>query len=225
MSGVNKPAGNDSPTGFDPRHVRAFLEKISEDRDEEVNDIRRRVEAETQKIRKDGYRAARRLASQVATDTREHQRREHDRFLYKARSELTRERWSILGDLHRRALDAVRDRFEAAWRDESRQWAWCRHWVDAGADLAAGAPLEVRLGDGTSDTVAERTGKLLDSYPGEWTVRVDTAEPAGVVISWPDHLLDGTLPSHIAVATEEVMERVAALLDPGGEMDQADEPG
>lgn len=224
MTSTDEPAGNGLPIGFDPQHVRTFLTRIRQDRDQELADIRRRVEAETRNIRKEGYRAARRLASQVAADTRERQRRERDRFLYKTRSELTRERWSMLGDLRGKALEAVRSRFEEAWRDESSQWAWCRYWVEAACTLAAGAPLEVRLG-GTRNTVAERVEKLLQSYSGEWAVRLDAEEAAGVLVSWPDHRLDGTLASHVADATEEVMERVVDLLDPAGEPDEADEPG
>jgi len=224
VSGMDEPAGNDLPIGFDPQHVRTFLTRIREDRDRELADMRHRVEAETRTIRQEGYRAARRLASQVAADTRERQQREYDRFLYKTRSELTRERWSILGDLRGKALEAVRSRFEEAWRDESRQWAWCRHWVEAACALAAGAPLEVRLGD-ARNTVSERVEKLLQSYAGEWAVRLDAEEPAGVLVSWPDHRLDGTLASHVAEATEEVMARVVDLLDPAAEPDEADEPG
>ena len=54
-----------------------------------------------------------------------------------------------------------------------------------------------------------------------WTLE----EPAGVLVSWPDHRLDGTLASHVAEATEEVMARVVDLLDPAAEPDEADEPG
>lgn len=221
---MNDTLQTGSPIDFDPRHVETFLSRIREDRDRELAAVRQRVEAETAQIRTDGHRAARRLAHEMLTGVRERERREHDRFLYKVRAELIRERWSILDDLRRQAGDAVRARFEEAWRDGDRQWKWCCYWVDAASALAHGAALDVRLGGGAGNAVAKRIEQRLESYPGEWSVGV-AAAPAGILVSWPDHRLDGTLAPQVHDVTGQVMERLVALLDPAGEVDGHNEPG
>jgi vacuolar-type H+-ATPase subunit E/Vma4 len=212
------------PLEFDPKHVDAFLAKIRADRDRELAAIRRRVQAETTKIRREGHQAARRTARDMLAGVRERERREHDRFLYKVRTELVRERWSVLEDLRGQAQDAVRERFEAAWHDPEQQWVWCRHWIDAARELAGGAPLKIRLGQGV-EPVAQKIEQRLESYPGGCSLHADAHGSAGILVSWPDHCLDGTLTPQIDDATDEVMDRLVDLLNPSGAMEENHEPG
>ena len=95
----------DFPIEINPRHVRAFLDKIAADRDLELGKIDGQLREKVGEIRRQAHAEARRLARRLIDETRDRERRERDRYLYRLHSELTRERWVV--------LDRVRDRVRA----------------------------------------------------------------------------------------------------------------
>lgn len=199
---------------FDPRHVETFLTKIRADRDEAIQEIRGCAEQEIAKIRKDAYRAARALARKTIKSAREQEALERDRFLYKIKSELKREHWKVLESLRQEVLRRARETFEAAWAQPAQQWAWCESWLNTATELAQGQVLSIRLGQGGSDKITAKIKHKLKDYSGEWSAEIDQAAPAGVVIAWPDHLLDGTLISHCEDVSREVVNQLAQTLSP-----------
>ena len=201
------------PLSDDARHVDAFLRKIADHRDSELQQIAAQVTEEVNRIRRQAYADARNLARRVSATTRERERRQHDRYLYKLRSQLTRDRWSVLEEIRERVAADVWRRFEASWADTEQQWQWCRFWIEAATTLAATAEVRVLCGAGTAEEVAERIRRSLSNHPGRGDIRIDSAAPPGIVIEWQDHQLDGTLAQQCEVVVAMVLGRVAEILD------------
>ncbi|MDH3452906.1 MAG: hypothetical protein OEN20_10820 [Gammaproteobacteria bacterium] len=211
----------DFPIEYNPRHVETFLEKIARNRDRELQQIDQQVHAEVSKIRQQAHTEARQLARRVIRETRERERRQRDRYLYKLRSELTRERWGMLKQIHERVLRDVRARFARAWADQDRQSDWCRLWIESARSMAAANDLHIYCGAGTSDAVVEKMRHWLSDYPGRCEWHVDTARPPGLLVEWTDHHLDGSLDRQCEMVVEAVLNRVAEMLD----IDDPDENG
>lgn len=201
------------PIEINARHVQAFLDKIARYRDQELQQINQQVHTEVSKIRQQAHTNARQLARHVISETRERERRERDRYLYKLRSELTRERWSILNRVRERVFRDVRTLFERAWDDQDRQYDWCRFWIDAARVMATPNDLRVVCGAGTTDATAEQFQQLISDYPGHVEWHVDAAGPPGLRVEWPDHHLDGTLDRQCETVVTAVLAQVAEMLD------------
>ena len=203
----------DFPIEINPRHVQAFLDKIARDRDLELQAISQQVHTEVSKIRQQAHTEARQLALRVVGETRERERRERDRYLYKVRSELTRERWGILNQVRERVFRDVRALFDRAWADQDRQYDWCRFWIDSARVLATPNDLQIYCGAGTTDAVVEKLQQLSNDYTGRCEWHTDASRPPGLIVEWPDHYLDGTLDSQCETVVEAVLARVAEMLD------------
>ncbi len=201
------------PISPDARHVEAFLRKIARHRDDELQQIDSQVAGEVVKIRRQAYADARQLVRRVATDTRERERRQRDRFLYKVRSELTRDRWHVLEEIRGRVTADVHRRFEDAWREPHRQWQWCRFWIATAKTLASPADLRLLCGAGIAEDVVEKIRAALVDYPGNVELRIDDAAPSGLLVEWQDHQLDGTLVQQRDAVVATVLSRVAEIID------------
>jgi len=210
---MDKPEKNDNTElDFDPRHVETFLRKIHSDRDAEIEEISARAASEIAKIRKAAFSSNRALAHRTIKAAREQEARERDRYLYKVKSELKRQHWQILAELRQQVLAKARATFEAAWNDPLQQWAWCKSWIDTAAELAQDQPLHIQLGMGGNKQVVAKARRKLKDYPGEYSIAIDKAAPAGIIIGWPDHYLDGTLISHCQEVSSTVIDRLAHTL-------------
>ena len=197
---------------FDPRHIETFLNKISKDRESAIKKIQDHTEEEIRKIRKEAFRNARAFAHRTNTATREEEARKRSRLLYKASAELKREHWSIIAELRQTVLDKVSAKFYDAWKEPEQQWAWCTGWLDTATLLAHNEELDIVLGAGGSKDVADRIESKLKHYGGGFLIEVDKNAPAGIMISWPDHHLDGTLMSHCQEVSEDVANRLAQIM-------------
>ena len=201
------------PIEYNTRHVEAFLEKIARHRDLELQQINQLLHGEVGKIRQQAHTQARQLARRVVSDAREQERRRQDRYLYKLRSELTRERWGILKQIRQRVVQDLGSRFEHAWADEVRQYEWCRFWVESAMAMATPNDLRICCGAGASDATLEKMRQLPGGYPGHCEWRIDADAPSGLVVEWPDHHLDGTLGRQCEIVAETVLSRVAEILN------------
>lgn len=201
------------PLSDDARHVDVFLRKIAHHRDRELQQIAAQVTEEVSRIRRQSYADARQLVRRVTATTRDRERRQHDRYLYKLRSQLTRDRWGVLEEIRERVSADVWRRFEASWADADQQWQWCRFWIEAATRLAASADLHVLCGAEANESVAERIRQSLSNYPGHVDLQIDGAAPPGIVIEWQDHQLDGTLARQCEAVVATVLGRVAEILD------------
>lgn len=220
---MDKPGDNKrEELDFDPRHVETFLTKIYADRDAAISEIRDYADKEIAKIRKEAFRNTHDLARKTIRTTRELEAQERDRYIYKVKAELKREHWKVLAELRQQVLEKARTTFESAWKDPQQQWTWCRSWIATATGLARGQDLEIRLGTGGSKKVLSKIEQMLKGYDGKYTLEIDKAKPAGIVISWPDHYLDGTLMSHCQEVSNEVVDQLAQTLSPGG---PGEEPG
>lgn len=207
--------GTDFPVEFHAQHVQVFLDKIARDRDLEIAAIDRQVAAEVAALRRQTHEQARQLARRVITATRERERRQRDRSMYKIRSELTRQRWQILDAVHSEVLSLANGLFMQAWRDPERQLQWCRYWVVSAQRLASSEALNIVCGAGTSDAVVGKLREMAAERPGEFSINVDEQRPAGLIIEWTDHELDGTLSKQCDALADGVLEQVAAILAEG----------
>ena len=78
--------------------------------------------------------------------------------------------------------------------------------------MATPEKLCVHCGAGTLDSVTEQAREALAGYAGGVIVDRDDAKPAGLVIEWRDHYLDGTLPRHCEAVAVSVLRHIAAIL-------------
>ncbi|MDH3712875.1 MAG: hypothetical protein OET44_03385 [Gammaproteobacteria bacterium] len=202
----------DFPIEYNTHHIEAFLQKIARYRDRELQQINQQVDREVSKIRQQAHSQVRRLVRRVISETRDRERRQRDRYLYKLRSELTRERWGILTQTRERVFQDLRGRFEHAWADPDRQCDWCRFWTESAMALATPNDLQIYCGAGTLRTTLEKMQQLSDAYPGHCEWHIDAARPPGLIIIWPDHQLDGTLERQCEVVAEAVLSRVVEIL-------------
>ena len=201
------------PVSEDTRHVDAFLRKIASHRDRELQQIDAQVAEEVGRIRRQAYADARQLVRRVSAATRERERRQHDRYLYKLRSQLTRDRWSVLEEIRERVATDVQQRFESAWADAEQQWQWCRFWIDAARSLAASEDLRVLCGSGIADEVAQNIRRSLSDHAGHVELQIDSRAAPGLIIEWQDHQLDGTLAQQCEAVVARVLGQVAEILD------------
>lgn len=197
---------------FDPRHIETFLKKIVTDRDTAIEKIRNHTKEEISRIRKEAFRSARALAHRTNTANREREERNRNRQVYKVSAELKREHWSIIAELRQAVLDRVGAKFYGAWKEAEKQWAWCVGWLDTAMTLARNEKLNVVLGIGASKDVADRIESKLKDYGGGYLLELDKNAPAGIMISWPDHYLDGTLISHCQEVSNDVANRLAQIM-------------
>jgi hypothetical protein len=203
----------DFPIEYNPRHVEAFLEKIAHHRDLELQQTNQQVQAEVSKIRQQAHTESRQLARRVISETRERERRQRDRYLYKLRSELTRQRWDILSQIRERVTQDVHSRFERAWADQDRQCDWCRFWIESAKTMAPPNDLKIYCGAGTANATVAAMQQLLSDYPGRCEWQVDADRTPGLLVEWPDHRLDGSLDRQCEAVVEAVLSRVAERLD------------
>ncbi len=202
----------DFPIEYNTRHVEAFLKKIARHKDAELQKVTEQMEKEIGRIRQQGYAEARQLARRVIGETRERERRQRDRYLYKLRSDLTRERWGVLNEIRGRVSRDVHRRFAEAWADGERQWLWCRFWIDSAKAIAAPNDLQIYCGEGTAESVVDRIRRRLSDYPGKCEWHVDSGRSPGLIVEWPDHYLDGTLNHQCEVVVDKVLRRAADIL-------------
>ncbi len=192
--------------------METFLAKVRTDRDTAIAKIRSSTQDAVAKIRKEAFRGARDLAHRNIRATREHEARERDRYMYKVTAELKREYWTILSELRQEVLGKVTAQFNDAWSDPERQWSWCDRWLDTAILLARNAKLHVLLGAGTKKDVVSRIEDKLKQHKGDCSVELDASAPAGIVVSWPDHYLDGTLISHCQEVSNDITNQLAQIM-------------
>ncbi len=209
---TDRPPGGPFQGDVDPGQVEAFVRKIVANRDRELQRIQEQLANQGRTLRADAHARARRLAGRIVERTREDEQRLDARHLYKVRSELSRQRWEALAHYREQARGELQARYAGLWGEPAAQSRWCRFWVQAAREASEGQRLRVRCGPGSTPALREQIAGWLDDYPGGAEVEVDLSIAPGLILEWPDHLLDATLQRQCEAALDEVMQRLARIL-------------
>ncbi|MDH3636913.1 MAG: hypothetical protein OES09_00410 [Gammaproteobacteria bacterium] len=200
------------PLDFDPKHVGTFLAKIDRDRDTTLAVIAKERDKAVAKILTQAHAEARRVFRHSATDARGRMEGQAARHLARVRSDLRRQRWTILVAAQERALGVIWEKFLAAWQDPDRQWHWCSYWLREAFSRVGDQPIQVICGSGTSPATVERLGAELAQHDGDGQLRVDDDAEPGIIVEWGDYILDGRLRSQCPAIAQEILCCLAHLL-------------
>ncbi len=197
---------------FDPQQVASFLEKIARDRDRTLQEIEAGKAARIAEIRAGAFAECRNIHRKASAQSRQSQQQMNERYSAVVKARLRRRRWRLMTETQQRLAEAIWLRMIEAWNDGDGQWRWCRYWITAARRASVAAPLQIRLGKGGSADVCDKVKAVMQDYPAQCEVLVDSGDEPGVVVRWPDHLLDGSLRSQYPLIRERALERVAQLI-------------
>lgn len=189
--------------------ARNFIEKIERDRDRMLETIANETRAEVSQIYEQAYRSAREFHRVSSEQTRNLCDREADRHLARVFARLRRESWRALRRLQTTALAVIQARMNTMYADPDRQWAWCRHWLQAALNEAGDQALSIVLGRGLKTEVKSRLEDSLRGHAGSWTVTADETIGCGITIAWGDELIDGRLEAQQPYLADQVFKRLA----------------
>ncbi len=197
---------------IEPQQVRVFLDKIARDRDRELQNIEAQRRDKIVRLRREAFAESRRIHHQASKKARDDQSRKHDRYVATINAKLRRRHWRLLTDLQQRVVDSVWTRMMEAWNDPSTQWRWCRAWVNEARRHSGSDPVHISLGQGGHCDVCNKIERMMADYPGEWNMTIDESSPAGIVIRWAQHLLDGSLRIQQPELQERAMRRITQIV-------------
>lgn len=201
-----------TPTAFSGGDVDIFLEKITADREHELQTITTELKRKVGRIRREAYAESRHFFRQQASRAREQQQYIHERHISRARTAVRRRRWQLLQQLQARIMVSVQERLEKAWQDPQAQQTWCEYWLRAAIVHAEGAPLSISLGAGNLSTTQTLIETLVAKYPTPPAISRPENQMPGIVIEWDGARLDGSLASQLAQTEDTVFTALNALL-------------
>ena len=200
------------PINFEPQKIEAFLAKIENDLNLELQRVEDQKEKKVKRIHRRAYAEAGRLYKQAAKQAQDRRNLERNRYLAEVRANLRRRRWRLLTKCQTHALDLVWIRFLRAWLDPTSQWSWCRLWLSAARDYSNGTTMHIRLGRGARQEVQAQIETAMQDYQGPWQIELDHEMGPGIVIRWDDVLLDGTLRTQCDGVGRMLLRRFADVL-------------
>ncbi len=206
------------PVDVEPQQVAVFLDKITRDRDRDLQDIENQKHNKIAQLRREARAASRRVHRQASKQARARQSQMHDRYLATVTAKLRRRRWRVLTDLQQRVVEAVWARMMRAWSDPEHQWKWCRVWLTEARSRSASAPLQINLGKNACPDVKRKINAMMADYPGQFELLKDESAPEGIIIRWADHMLDGTLRMQHEEISERALHRITRIIYPHREV-------